>query len=207
MLKLLRLDILTVLDISDNNIGDDFIHSLFIRGIAFTTKLKQIKMSNIGINSIKVAYDIITTLGAFDIPYYIKSNKIDEFININIKEISNDNKPFIGDIRNNSISHSEDIFKTSKINYSIKDIDISGNHWNIEPFKILENLPNIIPRITNYKLLTTVQSEKITYHIDRNNFINSIIDLLVSSCSVRRNSNTKPKKLITVNNYIFYKIY
>jgi len=197
LLKLLRLNILTVLDISDNCIGNDFIHNLFIRGIAFTTNLKQINLSNTDINSVKIAYDILLTLGAFELPYYLKFNKMDELINNNTKEI-NENKPFIGDLRNNSLCHSEDIIKTSKINYSIKDIDISDNHWNTEPYKIFENFPNIIPRITNFKLLTNIQPEKITYNLDRNNYIESIVDLLISSCSFRRNSNTKPKKLITL---------
>ncbi|ORX65381.1 hypothetical protein BCR32DRAFT_250668 [Anaeromyces robustus] len=200
LLKVLRLDILTVLDLSDNNIGNEFIHSLFIRGIAFTTNLKQIKLINTGINSIKVAYDMLATLGAFELPHYLKSNKMDVVINNNLKnELNNDNKTYMYEIRSNSLPYSDDnIVKSSKINYSINDVDISDNHWNTEPFKILENFPNIIPRTINYKLLTTIQSEKISYHLDRNNFIKSIIDLLISSCSIRRNSNTKQKKLITL---------
>ncbi|OUM65401.1 hypothetical protein PIROE2DRAFT_7611, partial [Piromyces sp. E2] len=198
LLKLLRLDILTVLDLSENNIGNEFIHSLFIRGIAFTTNLKQIKLSNTGINNITVAYDMLASLGAFDLPYYLKSNKMEELINNNIKnEFSNENKSLLNEIRVNSSTHSDDIMKASKTNYSLQDIDISDNHWNTEPFRILENFPNIIPRTINYKLLTTIQSEKITYHLDRNSFIKSIIDSLISSCSLRRNSNTKQKKLIT----------
>jgi len=199
-LKLLRLDILTVLDLSDNNIGNEFIHSLFIRGIAFTTNLKQLKLSNTGIYNMKVVYDILTTLGAFEIPYYLKSNKMDEFINTRIGNEfnNNENKTIINEIRNNSVSHSDDVFKASKINFSLKDMDISDNRWNTEPFKILENFPNIIPRMTNFKLLTTIQSEKIIYHLDRNNYINSIVDLLISSCSIRRNSNAKQKKIINV---------
>jgi len=200
LLKLLRLDILTVLDLSDNNIGNEFIHSLFIRGIAFTTNLKQLKLSNTGIYNMKVVYDILTTLGAFEIPYYLKSNKMDEFINTRIGNEfnNNENKTIINEIRNNSVSHSDDVFKASKINFSLKDMDISDNRWNTEPFKILENFPNIIPRMTNFKLLTTIQSEKIIYHLDRNNYINSIVDLLISSCSIRRNSNAKQKKIINL---------
>ncbi|ORX60911.1 protein serine/threonine phosphatase 2C [Piromyces finnis] len=199
LLKLLRLDILTALDLSDNNIGNEFIHSLFIRGIAFTTNLKQLKLSNTGISNMVVTYDMLGTLGAFELPFYLKSNKMDELIDYNLKmELNNDNKLLLNEVRTNSAIHSDDIVKTSKINYSLHDIDISGNHWNTEPFKILENFPNIIPRTINYKLLTTIQSEKISYHIDRNSFISSIVDVLISSCSVRRNSNTKQKKLMTL---------
>jgi len=199
LLKLLRLDIITSLDISDNDIGNDFIHSLFIRGIAFTTNLKQIKLSNTGINSVKVALDIISTFGAFELPYYLKSNKMNELINNCIKSEggNNDNRIF-GETRNNSIGHTDDGIKASRKNFSLQEMDIYDNKWTSEAFKILENLPNIIPRITYYKLSGTIQSEKNTYFIDRNNYIQSIIDLLISSCSVRRNSNTRQKKLITL---------
>jgi len=152
-----------------------------------------------------VAYDMLTTLGAFDLPYYLQSNKMDELINYNLKnDFNNENKSLLSEIRTNSTTHSDDIMKTSKTNYSLQEVDISDNHWNTEPFKILENFPNIIPRTINYKLLTTIQSEKITYHLDRNNFIRSIVEVLLSSCSVRRNSNTKQKKLMTVNFFFFF---
>jgi len=210
-LKLLRLDILTFLDLSDNNIGNEFIHSLFIRGIAYTTNLKQLKLSNTGINNMKVVYDILVTLGAFELPFYLKLNKLDEFINNRVgNELNtNDKKAILNENQNNSMNYLYDNIKASKINYSLKEMDISDNHWNIEPFKILENFPNIIPRMLNFKLLTTIQSEKIIYYIDRNNFINSVVDVLVSSCSIRRNSNAKQSKLIPVviNKYLSIHIY
>lgn len=187
-LRLLRQDKFELIDLSENNIGNKFLSYILLRGIIYTSNLKSLNLSDTGIDGIEIIKTILVILGFFELPNYLKR------ISFNLQEY--EQVDYTIDIATcSTFSETEEIIKMSKVNYSINELILANNRWDINPFRCLCKLPNIIPRITSYSLYAQNQSEEIKSALDRNIYINSIIDVIYSTCIQRRNSNAKGRKL------------